>query len=82
MSSKRSKILFYFCALLLSSFLCLTLGHFLYLIYRMHVHGDPIENLMASALVLGRITAPILFFGLAFLGSYVVSRVFDARRKA
>ncbi|OLC92880.1 MAG: hypothetical protein DMG35_20175 [Acidobacteria bacterium] len=81
MSSKRSKILLSISALLLSSVLCLTLGHFLYLVYRMHVHGDVIENLMARALAMGHITAPVLLLGLAFLASYVVSKIFDTRRK-
>jgi len=81
MSSKRSKILLSISALLLSSVLCLTLGHFLYLVYRMHVHGDVIENLMARALAMGHITAPVLLLGLAVSGCYVVSKIFDTRRK-
>jgi hypothetical protein len=81
MSGKRSKILLSISALLLFSFLCLTFGHFLYLVYRMHVHGDIIESLMASALAMGHITAPMLLLGLAFLAGYVISRILDTRRK-
>jgi len=81
MSSKRSKILLSISALLLSSVLCLTLGHFLYLVYRMHVHGDVIENLMARASDGSYHSTRAFAGGLAFLASYVVSKIFDTRRK-
>ena len=81
MNSKRSKILLFISALLLSLFLSLTFGHFLYLVYRMHVHGDRIEILLTSAFAWGQLTAPLLLLGLAFLAAYVVSRILDSRRK-
>jgi hypothetical protein len=81
MMSKRSKVLLSSSALLLISYGCAVLVHFLYSSYRMKVHGDSLEIFMGGAFVIGRALTPVIQLGFISLMGLVVSRISDARRK-
>jgi hypothetical protein len=79
--TKRSKVLLFGAALLLISYGCVAFGEFLYLLYRMHIHGDSLENMLRHAFAIGQLMASVLFFGLLFLASFVISRILESRFK-
>jgi hypothetical protein len=81
MMSKRSKVLLSSSALLLISYGCAILVHFLYLLYRMKIHGDSLETLMGNSFFMGRALTPVFLLGFIFLTGSVVSIISDARRK-
>jgi hypothetical protein len=81
MMSKRSRVLLSSSALLLTSYGCAILVHFLYLLNRMKVHGDSIESLMGSSFFMGRALTPVILLGFILLTGFVVSIISDARRK-
>ena len=79
--TRRSKLLLFGAALLLISYGG-AFGDFVYLPFRMHTHGDSLENMLPNAFALGRLMASALFLGLLLLASFAISRILDSHPKS
>ncbi len=79
--TRQSKVLLFGAPSLLNSYGCVALGDFLYLLYRMHTHGDSLEKMLHHSFAIGRSMASVLFLGLFLLASFMISLIFDSRPK-